>query len=162
MIRKYYSRKSNRMLTYSPFVSFYIFWSRFKNKNAGEMFFLRDIWMSVNFALENFPGTSIDVDALMRRKNRAVLRHSPPRKTIFVRYIRNIVSRFKCYVSSWLLIGNQMEKLLSHSFQSLIHVRVQSSPHFHVIKISWVDVAKNKSDPNFFASLLTNMTKRNF
>ena len=56
--------------------------------------------MSVNFALENFPGTSIDVDALMRRKNRAVLRHSPPRKTIFVRYIRNIVSRFKCYVCS--------------------------------------------------------------
>ena len=127
MIRKYYSRKNNRMLTYSPFVSFYIFWSRFKNKNAGEMFFLRDIRMSVNFALENFPGTSIDVDASMRRKNRVVLRHSPPRKTIFVRYIRNIVSRFKCYVSSWLLIGNQMEKLSSHSSQSLIHVRVQSS-----------------------------------
>ena len=50
--------------------------------------------MSVNFALENFPGTSIDVDALMHRRNRVVLRHSPPRKTIFVRYIRNIVSRF--------------------------------------------------------------------
>ena len=63
------------------------------------MFFLRDIRMSVNFAsenfpAENFPGTSIDVDALMRRRNRVVLRHSPPRKTIFVRYIRNIVSRF--------------------------------------------------------------------
>ena len=45
-----------------------------------------------------------------------------------------------------------MEKLSSHSFQSLIHVRVQSSrsAHFHVIKISWVDVAKDKSDPNFF------------
>lgn len=56
--------------------------------------------MSVNFALENFPGTSIDVDALIRRRNRIVLRHSPPMKTIFVRYIRNIVSRFKCYVSS--------------------------------------------------------------
>ena len=56
--------------------------------------------MSVNFALENFPGTSIDVDALIRRRNQIVLRHSPPMKTIFVRYIRNIVSRFKCYVSS--------------------------------------------------------------
>ena len=75
-------------------LSNFIFWSRFKNKNASEMFFLRDIRMSVNFALENFPGTSIDVDALMRRRNRVVLRHSPPRKTIFVRYIRNIVSRF--------------------------------------------------------------------
>lgn len=88
------------MLTYSPFVSFIFFGLDLKIKNAGEMFFLRDIRMSVNFALENFPGTSIDVDASMRRKNRVVLRHSPPRKTIFVRYIRNIVSRFKCYVCS--------------------------------------------------------------
>ena len=89
------------MLTYSPFVSFYFLISiKKKKKNAGEMFFLRDIRMSVNFALENFPGTSIDVDALIRRRNRIFLRHSPPMKTIFVRYIRNIVSRFKCYVSS--------------------------------------------------------------
>ena len=98
------------------------------------MFFLRDIRMSVNFALENFLGTSIDVDALMRRKNRAVLRHSPPRKTIFVRYIRNIVSRFKCYVSYWLLIGNQMEKLcqvtvFNRSFMSESKVRVPFPRH---------------------------------
>ena len=41
--------------------------------------------------------------------------------------------------------------VLSRAFMSESKVRVP--PNFHVIRMSWVDVAKNKSDPNFFASL---------